>query len=141
LGFHLFFSSDPPDVTKWLSGLPPETGTNAMHGHPVRTIRLFQKPHGSDIIYRLTVYFPYLLSLPAFAALQPAVSSRNRFMFGFLLPSTVAPLLGLTGDFYELGSLTLFQAWPGQAGNNRLLISDDLFRILSRQFWVIQEQA
>jgi len=112
-----------------------------MHGHPVRTIRLFLKPHGSDIIYRVTIYFPYLLSLPTFAALQPAVSSRNRFMFGFLLPCAVAPLLGLAGDFYELGSLTLFQAWPGQAGNNRLLISDDLFRILSRQFWVIQEQA
>ncbi len=86
--------------------------------------------HGSDMTYGVTIYLPYLLSLPAFACLQLAVSRGNRFMFGFLLPCAIAPLLGLTGDFYELGSLILFQAWPGQAESNRLLISDDLFRIL-----------
>ena len=47
-----------------------------------------------------------------------------------MVPWAVGPLLSLSGDFLELGSLALFQVLPGTDLANRALISDDLFRLL-----------
>jgi len=85
---------------------------------------------GSDWVYAVTVFFPFILSLFGFFFLELATRKKARFAFAFILPWAFAPLISLTGDFFELGTLTLFQVWPGPSEINRLLISDDIFRLL-----------
>ncbi len=85
--------------------------------------------HGSDWIYALTVFSPYVLSFFGFLFLDMAARRKNIFIFAFCLPLTFAPVISLTGDFFELGSLALFQVWPGSSEINRLMVSDDLFRL------------
>jgi len=86
--------------------------------------------HGSDWTYGMTIYFPFTLSLFGFLFLDLAVRKKACFFFASLLPLTFAPLISLTGDFFELGSLFLFQIWAGPSEINRWLISDDIFRLL-----------
>jgi hypothetical protein len=83
--------------------------------------------HGSDWIYALTIFFPFILSLPGFRLLVWAGRRKSAFVFGFFVPCTLAPIISLTGDFFELGSLALYQIWPGPSGVYRSLISDDMF--------------
>ena len=87
--------------------------------------------HGSDWVYALTIVFPFVISLLGFLFLQVAVRKKSPFMFAFVLPCALAPLISLSGDFFELGSLFLFQVWPGPSEINRLLISDDVFRLMT----------
>jgi len=86
--------------------------------------------HGSDLTYGLLIFFPFILSLFGFLGLEMATRKRAPFIFAFFLPCTFAPIISLTGDFFELGSLLLFQICPGSSEINRLLISDDIFRLL-----------
>ncbi|MFQ5740592.1 MAG: hypothetical protein ACE5JX_16425 [Acidobacteriota bacterium] len=90
---------------------------------------------GSDWVYASTVAFPFLLSFAGFALTRAAVNRRNRFAFGFALPLAFSPLLSLTGDWLELGSLLMFNLWPGEDGIHRALISDDLFRTVRNTSW------
>jgi hypothetical protein len=85
---------------------------------------------GSDVVYFTTVYFPYVLSLGGLWLMETAVTKRSAVIFGVALPCALAPLIGLTGDFLEAGSLILYQLWPGVEQVHRQLISDDLFRLL-----------
>lgn len=85
---------------------------------------------GSDWTYVLTVYFPFILSLGGFWFMGMARQKRSAFLFGLSFPVALAPIISLTGDFLELGSLVLFQIWPGPGSIHRSLISDDLFRLL-----------
>ena len=65
-----------------------------------------------------------------FIFLELATRKKAAFVFAFFLPITFAPLISLTGDFFELGSLLIFQIWAGSEGMNRALISDDIFRLM-----------
>ncbi len=85
---------------------------------------------GSDWIYGATVFAPYLMTLFSFFFISKAAAAKRCFIFGLLLPIFFAPLISLTGDFYEMGSLLAFQLWPGPDTMNRALISDDLFRLM-----------
>lgn len=87
--------------------------------------------HGADGVYALTVCFPYLLTLPSLRIMHGAVRGGIPFFFGLALPLLAAPLISLTGDYLELGSLLLFQVWPGADPALRALISDDLFRLVA----------
>lgn len=86
--------------------------------------------HGSDWTYGLLVFFPFILSFFGFIFLELATRKKSAFVFAFFLPITFAPLISLTGDIFELGSLFIFQIWPGPEGLNRVLISDDIFRLM-----------
>jgi hypothetical protein len=86
--------------------------------------------HGSDWCYFVTVYFPFLLSLGGMWLMEAAVARRSGALFGAALPLALAPLMSLTGDFLEIGSLALYQVWPGAQDQHRQLISDDLFRLI-----------
>jgi hypothetical protein len=86
--------------------------------------------HGSDGCYFVTVYFPFLLSLGGLWLMEAAAARRSVFLFGAALPCALAPLLSLSGDFLEIGSLALYQVWPGTGDSHRQLISDDLFRLV-----------
>lgn len=85
---------------------------------------------GSDGVYFVTVYFPYLLSFGGLWMMEMAVARRSGFLFGAALPCALAPLVSLSGDFLEAGSLVLYQAWPGTDKIHRYLVSDDLFRLI-----------
>jgi hypothetical protein len=88
--------------------------------------------HGSDWAYGLLVYFPFLLTPFGFAGLETGTRGKKAFVFGLFLPVVLAPIISLTGDFFELGSLLLFQFWPGSSDAHKALISDDLL-LLVRQ--------
>ena len=93
---------------------------------------------GSDFTYAATVYFPFLLSLPGFYFMDAATRKKSPFLFAFAIPLALAPLISLTGDFFELGSLGVFQVWPGMEDAHRVLISDDVFRLfreIEAQVW------
>ncbi len=84
----------------------------------------------SDWTYGLLVFFPYILSFLGFVLLELATRKKAPFIFAFFLPITFAPVISLTGDFFEMGSLLIFQFWPGAEGIHRSLISDDIFRLM-----------
>jgi hypothetical protein len=65
-----------------------------------------------------------------FVFLEITACLRAVLVFGFFLPWALAPIISLTGDFFELGSLFLYQIWPGPDGTHRNLISDDVFRLM-----------
>lgn len=61
---------------------------------------------GSDWVYLVTVFFPYLLTLfPGIPALLYAARQGNAVLFGAAIPWAYTPFLSLTGDFYEIGSI------------------------------------
>jgi hypothetical protein len=83
---------------------------------------------GSDWVYLATDLAPYVLVLfPGVWALRLAARRGAAFGFALLLPFAFAPLLSLTGDAYEIGSLAVAQlpAWEGSAARG-LLVGDDL---------------
>ncbi len=69
--------------------------------------------HGSDAAYVLTVFFPYLLTIAVgmpivtYIARAPVASIGGLLLFGAAVPVCLAPLLSVTGDFYELGSILI----------------------------------
>lgn len=84
---------------------------------------------GSDLVYLATDLGPFLLTLlPGVWALRRAARARAGLLFGAALPFAVAPLLSLTGDAYEIGSIlvTRLPPWAGEAARE-LLRGDDLF--------------
>jgi hypothetical protein len=94
--------------------------------------RLSGFSYTSDWGYAVTVFFPFILTLPGFLLLETAVANRLFWLFGAALPLTFAPLISLTGDMFELGSLFLYQVWSGPDGMHRSLISDDLFLLVKQ---------
>jgi hypothetical protein len=61
---------------------------------------------GSDTVYLVTVWFPYLLTLfPGVPALLFASRQGNALLLGAAIPWAYTPFLSLTGDFYEIGSI------------------------------------
>ncbi len=84
---------------------------------------------GSDLCYLLTVFLPFILTLPALMLMEKSCRLKSAFFFGFLLPAFMAPVISLSGDFLELGGIFLYQIWPDATPTTRLLISDDLFRL------------
>lgn len=91
---------------------------------------------GSDGVYLATVYAPYLLTLfPGFWLWQHTLagptSPGRTFAFGVLLPVITAPLLSLTGDFYELGSIPVSRVFARfGVADTETWRSDDLFRLI-----------
>ncbi len=84
---------------------------------------------GSDLVYLITVFGPYLLTLlPGVWALRRAGERGAAFFFGFWLPWALAPFISLTGDAYELGSILVTQLPPWSGVD--ALRSDDLFRLV-----------
>ena len=80
---------------------------------------------GSDWIYLATDLAPFVLALfPGFWWLRRAARAARPLAFGASLPAAVAPLLSLSGDAYEIGSLVVVHLPPWRG--RRLLVGDDL---------------
>jgi hypothetical protein len=85
-------------------------------------------PRGSDWIYLATDLGPFVLTLwPGVWWLRRAAARVRPLSFGAALPFAFAPFLSLTGDAYELGSIsvTRLPAWSAPAVRS-LLRGDDL---------------
>ncbi len=92
--------------------------------------------HGSDLVYLATDFSPYLLTLAVgVPALHLATRLANPFVVGAALPWACAPIMALTGDFYEMGSIVVSRLaqpwWPSAPASWR---SDDLPQLLSSVF-------
>jgi hypothetical protein len=79
-------------------------------------------------VHLAAVVFPYLLTVwPGVWALRHAARRRSGFLFAFLLPLAMAPIVSLSGDAYEVGSLavTALPAWSSPAAR-AALVGDDV---------------
>jgi hypothetical protein len=96
---------------------------------------------GSDLRYLATDFAPYLLTIligvpllrSRFVA-PPRGDSRGRWrawLFGPAVVLAAAPVISLTGDYFEMGSILLTRGYSmmGVKGLD-VLRSDDLFRLL-----------
>lgn len=94
---------------------------------------------GSDVVYAVTVAFPYLLTLfPGVPLMVGAIVRRPRSPAGLLvlgaaLPPAWAPFLSVTGDYYELGAILASRAAARTLGiDGRAWRGDDVFVIAAR---------
>jgi len=67
--------------------------------------------HGNDLIYLVTVFAPFLLSIFIGVPLLRRLAQLQTpgllpsFLFGVSLPMALAPFTNVVGDYYELGSI------------------------------------
>ena len=94
---------------------------------------------GSDWIYQACVLMPYLLTVfPGFwlwrRALDVAAPGPGAMLAaGALLLLVAAPLISLTGDYYESASIIVSRLFAGAAGRPiEAWRSDDVFRLVDR---------
>ena len=87
--------------------------------------------HGSDAVYLVTDLAPFVLTLFGVWALRRAARARRPGLFGAAAPFALAPLLSLSGDAYEIGSIlvTRLPAWSDAAA---LLRGDDVSLVFAR---------
>ena len=92
--------------------------------------------HGSDVIYLVTVFFPYLLTLfVGVPVLRLATRRASPMLLGASLPWALAPLLSLPGDYYEMGSIVISRlARPWVADATTRWRADDLPLLLTSLF-------
>lgn len=63
---------------------------------------------GSDLVYLVTIALPYFLTITGgLACLRAAARGGGIPVFGIGTVLTAAPVLGLGGDYYEMGSVVL----------------------------------
>lgn len=94
---------------------------------------------GSDGVYLATVLAPYLLTLFPGIPLLLRCARRTGLAasagFGASLPWALAPLLSLSGDYYEAGSILASRAGAVLTDRGEFAIatwrSDDLFRLVA----------
>ncbi len=91
---------------------------------------------GSDFVYLATDLAPYLLSLVSFSILRSARRRRRALLFGLGTVLVAAPLMGLVGDYFEMGGILVSDALVGvgAVANDDVggaLRSDDLPALLA----------
>lgn len=94
---------------------------------------------GSDRVYLATVLAPYLLTLfpgiPALLLCARRTGLAASAGFGASLPWALAPLLSLSGDYYEAGSILASRAGAVLTDRGESAIAtwrgDDLFRLVA----------
>lgn len=97
---------------------------------------------GSDLVYLVTDMTPFLLTLfPGVWALRWAARRRSPTVFGAMLPLALAPLVSLTGDAYEIGSIVVtrlpwWTATPPLRGDDVVLAMQELAAKPSPGGWI-----
>ncbi len=98
--------------------------------------------HGSDSIYLITVFFPYLLTIfigvPLLKSCQHLSLNRGwqAMKIGIALPMAYAPFISLTGDYYEMGSILVSRGVPTNIPDApERWRSDDLFLLANELFF------
>jgi hypothetical protein len=88
---------------------------------------------GSDLVYLFTDLAPYLLTVvAAFPLLRAARRRRSALAAGAGTVLVAAPLIGLTGDYYEMGSILTSALGDGHATGSpwAALRHDDLIAVI-----------
>jgi len=97
--------------------------------------------HGNDLIYLLTVFFPYLLTIfigvPLLKSAANSTSVISSIKLGIALPMAFAPFISFSGDYFELGSIivTRIASAIQPSSDFSRLISDDLFKLADDTFF------
>ena len=85
---------------------------------------------GSAWVYLATDLAPFVLTVfPGVWLLRLAARHRAAFAFGAAAPFALGPLLSLTGDAYEIGSLVVVAMAPWRRAGFDALVADDLPRL------------
>jgi hypothetical protein len=99
---------------------------------------------GSDMVYLLTVFFPYILTVLVGVPLLRSAASKSSstgvagcIWFGAALPVAYAPFISVAGDYYEMGSIlvTRLVSFIFRDFQVHRWRSDDLFRIAGDLFF------
>lgn len=94
--------------------------------------------HGSDRVYQSTVLMPFVITVfPGMWLWRRLLDSaatpgpRRSLAVGAVLPLVAAPLISLTGDYYESGSIVVSALFADAAGRPlEAWRSDDVFRLV-----------
>lgn len=112
---------DPIYGAHWLADLFPFVAAGGSYAGRLSGF----DTRGNDWIYLATDLAPFALALfPGFWWMRRAARCERPLAFGAALPMAFAPLLSLTGDAYEIGSLALVHLPPWR--ERRILVGDDL---------------
>jgi len=96
---------------------------------------------GSDLIYLLTDFFPFLLTIfIGVPLLRSASGSRPlsaAIKLGFGLPIAFAPFISFSGDYYEMGSIIVSRIADFISSTSQFAIwrSDDVFKLAGEIFF------
>ena len=96
--------------------------------------------HGSDLIYLLTDFFPYLLTVFIGVPLLRSAARSSRIVgslkLGVAIPLAFAPFISFSGDYYEMGSIivTRIAKMISGSANYLRLRSDDVFKLAEETF-------
>lgn len=98
---------------------------------------------GNDLIFLLTDFFPYMLTILIGVPLIRSASStdstplRSSIKLGVALPVAYAPFISAAGDYYEMGSIIAsnITVLVSRSISGRHWRSDDLFRLADRLFF------
>ncbi|MEQ9619302.1 MAG: hypothetical protein RIG61_09025 [Deltaproteobacteria bacterium] len=96
---------------------------------------------GSDLIYLLTVFFPFLLTIfigvPLLKSAARSSPLSASVKLGFGIPMAFAPFISFSGDYYEMGSIifTRLASFLFPGFNADRLRSDDVFRLTDELFF------
>lgn len=96
---------------------------------------------GSDLIYLLTDFFPFLLTIFLGVPLVRSASGSKplsaTIKLGFGLPIAFAPFISFSGDYYEMGSIIVSSIADSISGSSQFIIwrSDDVFKLAGELFF------
>lgn len=96
---------------------------------------------GSDLIYLLTDFFPYLLTIfigvPLLKSAARSSPLSACLKLGFSLPIAFAPFISFSGDYYEMGSIIVTRLVKtfSPAFDPSVWRSDDLFKLSQELFF------
>ena len=96
---------------------------------------------GSDLIYLLTDFFPFLLTIfIGVPLLRSASGSRPlsaAIKLGFGLPVAFAPFISFSGDYYEMGSIIVSAIANFVSATSQFTLwrSDDVFKLAGEIFF------
>ncbi len=100
---------------------------------------------GSDLIYLATDFTPFMLSV--FIGVPLLNRSLRKYapaVFGAAVVLGLAPILNLTGDYYEMGSIVTSRALMLVSGSGSSAVadairSDDIFRLME-ELWTRRQE-
>ena len=96
---------------------------------------------GSDLIYLLTDFFPFLLTIFIGVPLVRSASASKPLAaavkLGIGLPIAFAPFISFSGDYYEMGSIIVSAIFNAATSSTAYLIwrSDDVFKLAGEIFF------
>ena len=96
---------------------------------------------GNDLIYLLTDFFPFLLTIfigvPLLRSASTSKPLSAALKLGFGLPIAFAPFISFSGDYYEMGSsiVSHIAGFISSTSQFDIWRSDDVFKLIGELFF------